>query len=192
MSADRLADDSSAPDDERSSLIEQLLLDPNATPGTAYKWMAIAGLVTYGIAGLVAMFLLGILGGGMFGLMLGGLAPYCLLGAVIVPLVSVLGLMINAGLAHVAASAMGGTGTYDELAYAYATFQAPLALITAVLSVIPCVQYVSYAIGLYILVLNVLAVQAVHKFGAGKAIVSAVVMPIALAAGLACFVFVVL
>jgi hypothetical protein len=84
----------------------------------------------------------------------------------------VLGLMISAGLTQLIASALGGTGSYSKLVYAFATYSAPLAIISSIVGSIPYVNYLAFPLSIYGMVLNVIAVKAVNQFGWGKAIAS--------------------
>jgi hypothetical protein len=70
----------------------------------------------------------------------------------------------------------GGKGTFDQLAYTLAAISTPFALISGVLtllSAIPfvglCFTVVSLVAGLYVLVLEVMAVKGVNQFGWGQA-----------------------
>lgn len=153
---------------------KRLLRDPNATSRTAYAWMAITGLIAY----LLSWLLIAVLGGGGLADGLGELAAFGLCGAIVAPILTVLALIIGTGITHALARMLGGTGSYSELAYAYATFQAPMMLISGVISMIPIVSYLSFALSLYMIVLSVLAVKAVHDLGTGAAIASALVLPI--------------
>jgi hypothetical protein len=166
---------------------ECLLREPNATPRRAYTWIAVTALVAYLLSWLLSAIWVGSLGGGTLAENLEGVALHSVCGAAVAPVAAVLGFIISVGLTHAVAGVLGGTGTYSELAYSYAAYQAPLALITAVLSASPYLSYLSYAISLYLIILNVLAVKAVHGFGTGKAIVCALVLPaMALGAIIAC------
>jgi len=91
-------------------------------------------------------------------------------------LFAVLGLMIIAGVSQLVAHALGGTGTYSQLSYAFAAYLAPLSITTGLLSIVPFLSCLNIPIGIYGLFLNVLAVKSVHHFGWGKALLSSVVI----------------
>ena len=78
-------------------------------------------------------------------------------------LFAVLMLMISTGVINWFARLYGGTGTYTELAFAYSAFAAPLMLIPFV----PCLNFI---LVLYVTVLTVIAVKAVHKLNWGNSI----------------------
>ena len=112
------------------STYERLLQDPQATVRRAYTWVAVAALIAYFIYLPLNLILTGTWQEGMLAELLGSLALCGICGAVVIPLLSVLGFVISAGFTHLVARALGGTGTYPEIAYAYATYQAPLALVS--------------------------------------------------------------
>jgi hypothetical protein len=59
------------------------------------------------------------------------------------------------------------------------------------LGAIPLIGYVNLLIGLYLLVLEVIAMKAVNRFGWGAAIVSVILPGLALGMLLACAIFVI-
>jgi hypothetical protein len=70
----------------------------------------------------------------------------------------------------------GGKGTFDQLAYVLAAISTPFTIISGILtlfSAIPfvglCFSIVSIIAGLYVLVLEVMAVKGVNQFGWGQA-----------------------
>jgi tetratricopeptide (TPR) repeat protein len=90
--------------------------------------------------------------------------------ALMVGLGAILGLAIRAGITHWIACALGGTGKFSRLAYASAAYIAPLAILTGLVSGIPYVGFLVFPFALSEIVLNVIAVKAVHRFGWWKAI----------------------
>jgi hypothetical protein len=80
------------------------------------------------------------------------------------------------------AKLMGGEGDFNALFNAVAAYSAPMGIISALFSAIP-IPYISACIGaligIYNLVLSVIAVQAINRFGYGKAIAT-VLIPAAL------------
>jgi hypothetical protein len=157
---------------------EGLVQDPNATERRAYTWIFVSALI-----GLAISALLGIVFGTSTpespeatGVMVGSSLTCLICGAPISAGLSVLGLMIMAGITQLIAGALGGTGTYSKLVYAFAAYTAPLTLITSVLGAIPYINFLTVPLVIYGMVLNVIAVRAVHQFGWGKAIASSVVI----------------
>ena len=171
---------------------ESLLQDPNATTQRAYIWIVSSALIAYLISLALTAVLSEVLQAGAIVELALGLAICGLCGAIIAPLLSVLALVVNVGLMHLCARILDETGTFGQLIYAVAAYQAPLALISGVLGVVPGVRYLAFAIAIYVIVLNVIAVQSVHRFGWGKSVVCAVVVPIVLTVLLACVIIAIL
>ena len=91
-------------------------------------------------------------------------------------LFSIVALYITAGLSHVVARALGGVGSFSQLAYAIAAYTSPISLVTSVIGLIPLVNCLGIFIGAYAIALNILSVKAVHKFSWGKAVLSSAVI----------------
>jgi len=165
--------------------------DPNASSGRALTWVFIASIISAVIGvGLQALFgpIVGpqSFAGTDFGeISAGSLAGASLLSLIcVVPIAAVVGVALFAlvvAVTNVVAKALGGTGNYDRLIYATAAYAAPLSLISSVVSGIPIVRYIGFVIGIYGIVLNVMAVKAVHQFSWGKAIISSLVIWVLLA-----------
>jgi hypothetical protein len=178
---------------------EGFVQDPNATDRRAYTWVFVSSLTSFAIPVVLSTLLVAVLGTDMQGglwwakywsmLMASICAPF---GAAFTLIVFV----IIAGITQLIAGALGGTGTYSKLVYAFAAYMAPLTLIQltlihSVLSPMPLITYLPYplrsiclprvllvvtpTLWIYGIVLNVIAVKAVHKFGWGKAIASSLV-----------------
>jgi len=88
-----------------------------------------------------------------------------------------LGFAIGVGVIQWIAKMFKGTGTYSQLAYTMAAVTVPFTLVSSILtpfSVIPYVVYctsgLSILLGLYALVLQLMAVKGVNKFGWGQAL----------------------
>jgi hypothetical protein len=71
----------------------------------------------------------------------------------------------------------GGTGTYDQLAYAMAAIAAPVAIISGILSLLSAIPYagvcfglLGFLAGIYVLVLQIMAVKGVNRIGWGGAL----------------------
>jgi hypothetical protein len=180
---------------------EAIANDPKATANRAYIWVAVSSLIAYVISMALQLMLgtsntllsqpgrEGVAGAlGFAGVGLGTLvccAPF-------VAAFAVLGLAISAGITQLIASALGGTGTYSKLAYAIASYYAPITLITGLIGSIPFINCLAYPVGIYAIVLNVIAVKAVHQFGWGKAVASSVLILAAILVFVAVVVIVIL
>lgn len=128
----------------------ELLRQP-APLTAAYSWLLVAAAASGLLPAIVA-------GGGQSG-------DYSLLLAV--PLYSLLAFgswIIFAGCTQWLAQRCGGQGTYQELLYTFATFSAPLSIITALLSLLPWSGLATFCLYGYWFFLYMLAVQAVQRF----------------------------
>ncbi|MEP7136887.1 MAG: YIP1 family protein [Chloroflexota bacterium] len=153
--------------------------DAKAT--TAYIWVFISSLVSFFFASLVqgaAMKqIMQQYGNGQFGG--GGIGTRfvtAICGAPIAAVISVVVFAVVVAIVQFLAKMFGGKGTFDQLAYALAAISTPFALISGVLtllSAIPfvglCFSVISIVAGLYVLVLEVIAVKGVNQFGWGQA-----------------------
>ncbi len=165
----------------------ELAHSPEAKASQAYLWIFVTALISFLIAVVIQMLFLS-LGFGQQNQDLAGLLGSSLIGLVCaVPVfagLSVLGFIINTGLVQWVAGLFKGVGTFNQLAYAFGAIAAPITLISSVLSffyAIPfvglCLLPVSILLGLYALILEVIAVKGVNKFGWGQAIGSVLVIP---------------
>lgn len=146
-----------------------------ASPTKAYLWLAISYIFTFFVSMLVFSFTSSSQYGD-FGEALGGSVIVLICGA---PIGAVIGLLIYAlevAIVQWVAKLFKGTGSYNQLIYAFAAFTAPLTLVSGVLSafsLIPfiglCFSIISIGIGLYSIFLMITAVKGVNKFGWGEA-----------------------
>jgi hypothetical protein len=176
---------------------EDIVADPAASASKAYTWVLITAFISYVISiGLSFLLnaLLGVTGLEQFGIIEGITSSLLIVMccAPILSLLAVLGLVINAGISQFVAGLLGGTGSYNELAYAFGAYQAPLTLITGAISVIPYLNCLGILFVIYGIVLNVIAIKAVNKFDWAKAIVSSVIVIVGIFAFFACFVIILL
>lgn len=101
---------------------------------------------------------------------------------------TVIGLLLYWGIVYLLGRAFGGSGEFGELAYCFALFSAPLAVIGTMASIIPWVGgVVALAVWIYSLYLTYLAIQSGMNLPANKALyVILILFAIVLAIGL-CF-----
>ena len=104
----------------------------------------------------------------------------------------IIGLLITAGISHLVARALGGTGTFPELAYALSAYLAPLGIVTSLLGMVPYLSCLNAPLGIYGLFLNVLAVKSVYRFGWGKAAASSLAFLAVILVFAACIAIVIL
>ncbi|NOY99823.1 MAG: hypothetical protein GXP40_11605 [Chloroflexi bacterium] len=168
----------------------ELAAQPGADAKKAYLWVFLTSLVTMFLMAIVQSTVMmprlarqfsqygGDFGGSMGGSLIGMLcaAPFAAGFAVLV-------FMVVVGIIQWIAKLFGGTGSYDKLAYTFSAIMSPAALVSTgftLLSVIPvvgfCFSLFSMAFGVYVLVLEVMAVKAVNDLDWGKA-AGAVLLP---------------
>jgi len=155
---------------------------PNAKSTTAFLWIFLGSLVS----SLLALPAQGVLMRQMMQSMgleeqgfpaAGGGLLTVICGAPVGAVVAVVLFAIVVGIVQLLARMFGGRGTFDQLAYAIAAIVTPFYLVSGVLgllSAIPfagfCFGLLGFAAGLYVLVLEVMAVKGVNQFGWGQAL----------------------
>ncbi|HEX8990813.1 MAG TPA: YIP1 family protein [Anaerolineales bacterium] len=168
----------------------------SATP--AFIWVAVASLIQSFILILVqgatvrqALAQQG-LNGNQFGGGGTGVIFSLLCGAPIVAVISVVAFAIGTAVIQWVAKMFGGRGTFNQLAYVFGAIAAPATLVSAVfllLGAIPlvgiCFRVIAGFIGLYVLVLEIMAVKGIHGFGWGAA-AGSVLIPAAVLLLLCC------
>jgi hypothetical protein len=165
----------------------EMAMSSKARASTAYLWYFIAMLVQVLISSLVpSAYLQQIVerfGNGEYsqyvaqgqGLMPRLITAIC--GAPIAAGVGVLFFALSVALIQWIAKMFGGRGTNDRMAYAMSAILTPYLLISSILTLLAAIPYVGFCFGLlsllaglYILVLEVMAVKGVNQFGWGQAI----------------------
>ena len=173
---------------------ERIAAQPGATTSKAFLWVFVASLVT----SFVSFIAQAINGGAMASLRqilppeiardfpLGGAQSFgigtVICGAPIGAIFAVLGFAIGTGLIQWVAKLFGGTGSFEKLAYTFSAITVPFSAVTAVLTLIGIIPFVgiltglvSFALSIYVLVLEVFAVQAVNRLTTGKAVGSVLI-----------------
>jgi len=174
---------------------EQTFIDitehPNASSKTAYIWVFIAGTLSgiiqaiattirmaagvnsqFQIPGMEQYFPQSAGGSGSVGIsLISGLCASPIAGVV-----SVILFALVVAIIQWIAKLFGGTGTYDKLLYAFAAITVPFTIVSslfALFSIIPfvgiCFGVISFGLSIYALVLQVIAVKGVNRFGWGQA-----------------------
>ena len=155
--------------------------DPNRSLGRALSWIAITSAISYLITVSVQLLFSGLFAGPSLlealeqeaGLLLTGglmITGIFACGLPIVVLISTVGMLIYSGVVQITASAFGGDGTFAEMAYALAAFTAPLTLLSGAISWIRRVNCLTIPLGIYSLLLTLLAVKSVNRISWGKTI----------------------
>ncbi len=163
---------------------------PDANANKAYLWLFLVALLNFFFATLVqgvvmrnmmqqfgdsADFLNNGFGGGIIAAICGapvGAAIYVLFFAITTAIVQWIAKMFN------------GQGSYNQLAYAFGAILAPYMLVSSVLTLLSAIPYVGFCFsaiagiaGIYILVLEIMAVKGVNQIGWGAA-VGALLIPV--------------
>ena len=89
-----------------------------------------------------------------------------------------LGFLIGAGIFHLIATLLGGRGNYGNYTYLLASFEAPIAVINAVISFIPVAGgCLAVILSIYSIVLTYFATKVEYNLTSGKAI-AVVLIPV--------------
>ena len=89
--------------------------------------------------------------------------------------------LIFVGILHFVAMALGGQGEYGRYAYLFATFQAPIMIVSAVLAFAPLVgACLSFLLAIYSMVLAYFATRVEYGLSGGRAVI-VVAVPLILA-----------
>jgi hypothetical protein len=167
--------------------LERIRDDPSATLGRAMLWIALSSSIAYTLGALAQLFFIQVLPISSFiegaeqvinGHLLSGMSTLFILacGLPFTVLASVFGTLIMAGLIHFIADALGGSGSFRQLVYAFAAIAAPFSIVSALLGLIPIVNCLTIPLALYVFVLNVLAIKVVHQLSWGAALGALIIL----------------
>jgi hypothetical protein len=180
---------------------EQTFVDiassPNAKASTAYLWFFVASLVEIFFSILVRLGSIRTMleqqgaGNNFPGGGIAVLAVSLLCGAPLFAAIATLFFALGTAIIQWIAKMFKGQGTYDQLAYTFGAIAAPYTLISTIFILLGAIPFVGFCFriilglaGLYVLVLEIMAVKAVNRFGWGEA-VGSVLIP-GLVIGLIC------
>jgi hypothetical protein len=166
----------------REETYAAIAASPRAKATTAYLWVfvssiagSLAALVVQGASIRSRLAQAGV-GSERFGGGYGAVAFTLLCGT---PIAAILGTAVFAiwvALVQWIARMFGGKGTNDQLAYSLAAIAAPYQIISSVLFLLSAIPYVGFCFrivvalaGIYVIVLNLMAVKATNQFGWGPA-----------------------
>ena len=153
--------------------------DPNGSLSRALSWIVITSAISFLITVSAQLLFSGLFAGPSLlealeqeaGIMLSGglvIAGIYVCGLPFVVLVSAMGMLIYSGVVQFTAGAFGGEGTFAEMTYALAAFTAPLTVLSGVIGLIPLVNCLAIPLGIYSLLLTLLAVKSVNRISWGK------------------------
>jgi hypothetical protein len=157
---------------------EELIADPNANTNRAMTWIFIVGLIS-GFMSIVAQAIFGTSTLFFFGGNSGdavGLGGSLICGVILIPIgavLAIIGSYIAVGIMHLIARVLGGDGRFEDMYYSYAAYSSPLSILTSLVGVIPILgALISIPIAIYGIVLNVIALKAVYKYGWFQAVLT--------------------
>lgn len=167
---------------------------PNAKLTTALVWVFLGSLINFFLISLIQGALISQmmqnsnLGGQELPIPAGGGLVTAICGAPIGAIIQTIFFVIVVGIVQFLAKMFGGRGTFEQLAYSIAAIVTPFYFVSGLitlLSAIPfagfCFGLVGFGLGLYVLVLEVMAVKGVNQFGWGPAIGSLLLPVLAIA-----------
>ncbi|MFH1185253.1 MAG: Yip1 family protein [Chloroflexota bacterium] len=189
----------------RETTYAALAASPKAKATTAYWWVFLCSFAPAVVSMVVSGSQLtrqlaeagvdtGQLGGGLGAALINFLciAPFA-------AVAGVAGFLISVALMQWIAKMFGGQGSFDQLAYGLGAITAPALLVSALLTLptaIPfaglCFAGLSAVFSIYVIVLEVMAIKGVHRFGWGPAIGTLIIPGLAIALVLCCAVAVML
>ena len=179
----------------------EIAASPNAKATTAYVWVFIASLVQFFLTTLVQNRMMGTymeqfgLGSALGERGIGSILIAAICGAPIGAAVSTLFFAIGVFIVQWIAKMFGGRGTSDQLAYSMAAITAPYSIVAGLLTLLAAIPYAGYCFsgilaiaGIYVLVLNVMAVKGVNQISWGAAIGSLLIPGLVIGLLCACLV----
>lgn len=154
---------------------EELIRDPHASAKRAYCWMFFSSLILGGITSLITL--------GLYflsfpeSIKISQLIDDFISNGLIFAGISVLYLIVNAGVLHFIAHALRGTGSFSKLVYALAVYRSPFYLIVGMGKLLfglnPClVNLIVQPSAIYCIILDILATRVVYQFDLGKAVLT--------------------
>jgi len=168
---------------------QSILQEPNATYSRGFIWTAVVTLITSLVIGLASLPLIRTLPGNSSELFANSsiFIVILVLEIIFAPLLAIAGMAIGAAIYHGIARLFGGVGQWGQLVFCLAAISAPFALLSAALNLVTapftmwfpsaygslascCVGPFALALGIYALVLQVIAIDAVESIGTWKSV----------------------
>ena len=159
-----------------------MVSSPSAKAATAYLWIFVGYLIQFFLSSLVqGVAMRRILeqygSNGQFANGFGGGLITAICGAPIIAVIATIFFAIGTAVIQWVAKMFGGKGNNGQLAYALAAILAPFSIVAGVLSLLSAIPFIGFCFsvivaiaGLYILVLEIMAIKGVNQFGWGAAI----------------------
>ena len=165
------------------STFAEMAASPNAKATTAYIWIFVGYLVEFFLSSLVQGVAMRRMleqygnSGGQLANGFGGGLITAICGAPIIAVIATIFFAIGTAIIQWVAKMFGGKGNSGQLAYALAAILAPFSIVAGVLSLLSAIPFIGLCFsiiiavaGLYILVLEIMAIKGVNQFGWGAAI----------------------
>lgn len=175
----------------------RMAASPNAKASTGYLWYFVGSLAVSLFAALVQQPLMRnmLQQSGTGSLDVRNPLWVILCGAPVLAVISTVSFAIGTAIVQWIASLFGGRGTNNQLAYVFSNILTPYLLVSSLLTLLAAIPYVglcfgllSLAGGLYILVLEIMAVKGVNRLEWGPAIASVLIPGLVVAFVCACLV----
>ena len=159
-----------------------MVSSPSAKATTAYLWIFVGYLIQFFLSSLVqGVAMRRILeqygSNGQFANGFGGGLITAICGAPIIAVIATIFFAIGTAVIQWVAKMFGGKGNNGQLAYALAAILAPFSIVAGVFSLLSAIPFVGLCFsaiiaiaGLYVLVLEIMAIKGVNQFGWGAAI----------------------
>ena len=175
----------------------QLAASPEAKTSTALLWVFIGSLIQSFVTFLMqGRIMAQMMQGTGFENQAGPGLVSILCGAPIAAVITVVFFAAFTGIVQWVAGLFGGKGSFEKLAYVFAAITVPFTLISALLTLLTAIPYVGACFGivgllagLYVLVLEVMAVKGVNQFdwlpAAGSLLLPFIVFICCISAGVA-------
>jgi hypothetical protein len=174
------------------AIFEALLRDPHVKGSRATTWMFMGTLVGQALSLLILIGINqspGLSALQKFGPSTGVKPIIYACTLLISPFVAVLAVWFTSNITQWFARMFDGKGTASELIYLRSAYLAPISIITSPLNVIPIVGYLNILISFYLMILEVMAVKTVNRFGWGSAIAAVMLPGVVLVVFLGCAIF---
>jgi len=157
---------------------QALLSEPDHSTRRSFIWIAVVSLIVAIMTGVTSTQTLESFEPGIRNNLI-----YFICTLFLSPIFGIIGLVFSSGIYHLIAKLLGGSGTWSDLVICQAAVFAPsellgglIAFFTILIFNIPGLFFlpgiISFVIGVYAILLMILALKTAEKFGIGKAILT--------------------
>jgi hypothetical protein len=166
-----------------------ILQEPNTNYVRGFIWTAVVTLITSLVISLASLPLIRTLPGGSSDFFVNSsiFIVILVLEVILAPFLAVAGMALMAAIYHGIARLFGGMGQWGQLVFCLAAISAPFALLSAAINLVTlpftawfpsdygslvscCVGPFALALGIYALVLQITAIDAVENIGSWKSV----------------------